>query len=80
MSENQSEPTTGIDDEQLPEDLRPSEENPLAQPLDEDVDTEELDMDGGKGAEQDDDDQGDDGQDDGGQTDDGQTDDGDPED
>jgi hypothetical protein len=42
----------GIPDEQLPEDLQPSEDNPLAEPLGEDVDTEDLDMEGGKGAEQ----------------------------
>ena len=43
--------TQGIDDEQLPEDLRPSEDNPLAAPLDERDDArdpEELDMQGGK--------------------------------
>ncbi len=50
MSESESE-TTGIDDEQLPEDLQPGEDNPLAEPLDEDVDTEELDVLGGKHAE-----------------------------
>lgn len=60
MSENENEQTTGIDDEQLPEDLQPSEDNPLAEPLDEKVDTKELDMDGGKGAEQWDDEQGED--------------------
>ncbi len=38
MSESASE-TTGIDDEQLPEDLQPGEDNPLAEPLDEEVDT-----------------------------------------
>ena len=52
MSESESE-TPGIDDEQLPEDLQPGEDNPLAQPLDEDVDTEELDVLQGKHAEQD---------------------------
>jgi len=48
MSENTSE--SGISDEQLPEDLRPTEDNPLAQPLDEDEakSPEELDMHGGK--------------------------------
>jgi hypothetical protein len=54
-SEKTDEPTEGIGDEQLPEDLRPSEDNPLAQPLSEDDapdDPEELDMHGGKGAEQ----------------------------
>ena len=49
------EQTEGIDDEQLPEDLQPSEENPLAQPLDPDdedtPDPEDLDMHGGKPAE-----------------------------
>ena len=42
----------GITDDQLPEDLRPSEENPLAQPLDEDDAPDDLDMYGGKPAEQ----------------------------
>ncbi|GAB6986401.1 hypothetical protein [Nocardioides pyridinolyticus] len=50
MSENTDEPATGISDEALPEDLRPTEDNPLAQPLDEDEakSPEELDMQGGK--------------------------------
>ena len=56
-----SEQTEGIDDSQLPEDLQPSEENPLAQPLDPDdedtPDPEDLDMHGGKPAEQWDDEQ-----------------------
>ncbi len=52
MSESETE-TAGIDDEQLPEDLQPGEDNPLAEGLDEDVDTEELDVLGGKQAEQD---------------------------
>jgi len=47
----------GISDDQLPEDLQPSEENPLAEPLDDDVDTEDLDMEGGRGADQWDDEQ-----------------------
>lgn len=34
MTESDSAPTPGIDDDQLPEDLRPTEDNPLAQPLD----------------------------------------------
>ena len=52
MSEN-----IGIEDEDLPEDLQPSEDNPLAQPLDEDEakSPEELDMQGGKTPEQTDD-------------------------
>lgn len=58
MSENSqesaAEEATGISDEQLPEDLRPSEDNPLAQPLDpeEAKSPEELDMQGGKTPEQ----------------------------
>ena len=43
----------GISDDQLPEDLQPSEDNPLAEPLDEDdAETDELDMQGGKTPEQ----------------------------
>ena len=35
---------SGIDDEQLPEDLQPTDDNPLAQPLDpDDEDTKDLD-------------------------------------
>jgi hypothetical protein len=54
-SENESGTDTeqGISDEQLPEDLQPSEDNPLAEPLDEDdAETDELDMQGGKTPEQ----------------------------
>jgi len=51
MSESESE-TAGIDDEQLPEDLQPSEDNPLAEPLDDDVDEDELDVLEGKHAEE----------------------------
>ena len=43
--------TAGIDDDQLPEDLQPSEDNPLAEPLSDGDDThsvDELDMQGGK--------------------------------
>ena len=42
-----------IKDEDLPEDLQPSEDNPLAQDLDEDEakSADELDMDGGKAPE-----------------------------
>jgi len=58
MSESESE-TAGIDDDQLPEDLQPSEDNPLAEPLDDDVDEDELDVLGGKPAEEDDDQTGD---------------------
>ena len=58
MSESDSEqPEPGIADEQLPEDLQPGEDNPLAEPLPEDVDTEELDVTGGKTAEESDDDE-----------------------
>ena len=58
MSENTTEETTGISDEQLPEDLRPTDDNPLAQPLDEEdaKSPEELDMLGGKTPEQSEDD------------------------
>jgi hypothetical protein len=53
MSESSNEPG-GIADEDLPEDLQPTEDNPLAQPLDEDEakSPEELDMRGGKTPEQ----------------------------
>jgi len=51
MSESESE-TAGIGDEQLPEDLQPGEDNPLAEPLDDDVDEDELDVLEGKQAEQ----------------------------
>lgn len=49
MSESDSE-TPGIQDEQLPEDLQPGEDNPLAEPLEDDVDPDELDLRGGKRA------------------------------
>jgi hypothetical protein len=45
----------GIHDEDLPEDLQPTDDNPLAQPLTEEDDpksAEELDMGGGKTPEQ----------------------------
>lgn len=53
MSENTdptTEETTGVPDEALPEDLQPTDDNPLAQPLDDDEakSDEELDMKGGK--------------------------------
>lgn len=49
-SENETEQDSaaGISDDQLPEDLQSGEDNPLAEPLAEDVDTAELDLDGGK--------------------------------
>ena len=49
----------GIADDQLPEDLQPSEDNPLAEPLENRDDAhsvEELDMQGGKTPEGSDDD------------------------
>ncbi|MFC5178502.1 hypothetical protein [Nocardioides taihuensis] len=43
----------GISDDQLPEDLQPTDDNPLAQPLPDDaLDPEELDVLGGRPAEQ----------------------------
>lgn len=56
MSESESESTAGIDDEQLPDDLQPGDDNPLAEPLDEDVDPDDLDvMEGKQSAESSDD-------------------------
>jgi len=53
---SESEPETGsIRDEDLPEDLQPGEENPLAEPPDEDVDRDDLDLQGGKTPEESDD-------------------------
>lgn len=46
-------PTQAIEDEDLPEDLQPTDDNPLAQPLTDEDDPkspEELDMFGGKTA------------------------------
>lgn len=53
MSEN----PRAVDDEDLPVDLQPTEDNPLAQPLDpeEAKPSEELDLEGGKVPEQHDD-------------------------
>jgi hypothetical protein len=42
MSNASDEPETGITNEQLPEDLQPTDDNPLAQPLDDDVDPDDL--------------------------------------
>lgn len=61
MSESESEPSAGIDDEQLPDDLRPGDDNPLAEPLDEDVDPDDLDVMDGKQAVESSDDADDDG-------------------
>lgn len=55
MSNPSEEPQQGIGDDQLPEELQPTEDNPLAQPLTEDDDPkspEELDVLGGKAPEQ----------------------------
>jgi len=52
MSDEQ--PTNAIQDEDLPEDLQPTDDNPLAQPLTDEDDPkspEELDVLGGKTAE-----------------------------
>jgi hypothetical protein len=50
---SESEPETGaIRDEDLPEDLQPGEDNPLAEPLDDDVDRDDLDMEGGRTPEE----------------------------
>jgi hypothetical protein len=52
MSESENEPG-GVRDEDLPEDLQPSEDNPLAESPDPDeVDRDELDLTGGKTPEQ----------------------------
>ena len=55
MSESPDETMHAISDEQLPEDLQPTDDNPLAQPLDEEdhpKSPDELDMHGGKTPEQ----------------------------
>ncbi|MGB0100013.1 MAG: hypothetical protein WBP61_07005 [Nocardioides sp.] len=58
MSENDEASTPGstpeVGDDALPEDLQPTDDNPLAQPLDEDEakSEEELDMRGGKTPEE----------------------------
>ena len=47
-------PTSAIEDEDLPEDLQPTDDNPLAQPLTDEDDPkspEELDVLGGKTAD-----------------------------
>jgi hypothetical protein len=66
MSENEQEPetgnesTSGSNDEQddpfTPDDLKPGEDNPLAEPLDDDEAREDLDVLGGKTPEDGDDD------------------------
>jgi hypothetical protein len=55
MSNHEDERPAGIADEDLPEELQPSDDNPLAKPLEEGDDTrspEELDVLGGKEPEQ----------------------------
>lgn len=42
MTNASDEPETGISDEQLPEDLQPTEDNPLAQPLPDDEESPDL--------------------------------------
>ena len=56
MSESETEQTGEVTDDQLPEDLRPSDDNPLAQPLDEeDAEVDDLDLMGGGSGKSDDD-------------------------
>lgn len=55
MSESDAE-TRGIHDDDLPEDLQPGEDNPLAEPLEDDIDRDDLDVHGGKTPEETDDD------------------------
>jgi hypothetical protein len=55
MSTHDDEPAAGITDELLPEDLRPTDDNPLAKPLtdaDDPKSAEELDVLGGKTPEE----------------------------
>lgn len=51
MSESENEPEIGIGDDQLPEDLQPGEDNPLAEGLDDGETVDDL-LTGGKGAEE----------------------------
>ena len=49
MTETSDEPSPqGMTDEDLPEDLRRSDDNPLAEPLSEEETPDDLDMRGGK--------------------------------
>ncbi|MDP2773274.1 MAG: hypothetical protein Q8O61_06920 [Nocardioides sp.] len=50
-SQDQDEPQVGIDDEALPDDLQPSEDNPLAEGLHDGETVDDL-LSGGKDAEQ----------------------------
>jgi hypothetical protein len=52
MSNAEHEPDTGIDDEQLPDDLQPGEDNPLTEQLEDREAVGDL-LEEGKGAEQD---------------------------
>lgn len=51
MSESENEPEIGIGDDQLPEDLQPGEDNPLAEGLDDGETVDDLLTDG-KSAEE----------------------------
>ena len=61
MSENEQEHETDSNDDGddfTPEDLKPGEDNPLAEPLDDDEARDDLDVLGGKTPDEDDDDSG----------------------
>ncbi len=58
-SENEKSDDLGIDDEQLPDDLVPGDDNPLAEGLDDGETVDDL-MDGGKPVERSGDDESDD--------------------
>jgi hypothetical protein len=51
MSNSESEHESGISDEQLPDDLQPSEDNPLAEGLEQGERVDDL-LEEGKGAEE----------------------------
>lgn len=51
MSESKDEPEIGVGDDQLPEDLVPGEDNPLAEGLDDEETVDDL-LTGGKTAEE----------------------------
>lgn len=51
MSESENEPEIGISDDQLPEDLQPGEDNPLAEGLEDEETVDDL-LTGGKPAEE----------------------------
>lgn len=51
MSETENEPQIGIEDEQLPEDLQPGKENPLAEGLEDGETVDDL-LTGGKSADE----------------------------